>query len=321
MHTRAHERDVARMRVGISVGTTFRTDGPRGHREGPLEVLSQAQAANRAGLDSLTLGDHHATGPAGYVQNVPMLGRILADWPDRPVGCLFLVPLWHPVLMAEQIGTLAAMSSAPFIVQAGLGGGAGQFRAMGAELTQRGTRFEEGLLTVQALLRGDSVDSDLWDVHGARVAPLPPAGVEWWIGGGVPKAIERAARLGDCWYGNADLTPDTARRDMEIYRGACARADRTPVRIPIRKDVFIAEDRADAERVGDALIAAGYRGFDRQAVAYGDPDSVAEQLSVFGTLGFTDIIIRTMSPLPPPMGSDAAARSVELAAEVRARLA
>jgi alkanesulfonate monooxygenase SsuD/methylene tetrahydromethanopterin reductase-like flavin-dependent oxidoreductase (luciferase family) len=309
------------MRVGISVGTAFSTDGPRGQREGPLEVLSQSQAANRAGLDSLTLGDHHATGPAGYVQNVPMLGRILAEWTDRPVGCLFLVPLWHPVLMAEQIGTLAAMSSGPFIVQVGIGGGGDQFRAMGAELQQRSARLEEGLRVVQALLRGESVDSDLWGMRGAQVAPLPPDGVEWWIGGGVRKAIDRAARLGDCWYGNADLTPDTARRDIEIYREACARSGRTPVRVPIRKDVFIAEDRVEAEKVGNALVAGGYRGFDRGAVAYGDPDSVAEQLSAFGALGFTDIIIRTMSPLPSRMGAHAAARSVELAAEVRSRLA
>ena len=69
------------------------------------------------------------------------------------------------------------------------------------------------------------------------------------------------------------------------------------------------------------LVARGYRGFDRRAVAYGDPESVAEQLSVFGEQGFTDIIIRTMAPLPPDLGADAAARSVELAAEVRSRLA
>jgi alkanesulfonate monooxygenase SsuD/methylene tetrahydromethanopterin reductase-like flavin-dependent oxidoreductase (luciferase family) len=223
--------------------------------------------------------------------------------------------------MAEQIGTLAAMSSGPFMVQAGLGGGTDQFRAMGAQLSQRGARFEEGVLVVQALLRGESVDSRLWDIHGAEVAPLPPDGVEWWIGGGAPKAIERAARFGDCWYGNADLTPHTAGRDIDIYREACARSGRTPVRIPIRKDVFIAEDQAEAEKVGNALVAGGYRRFDRQAVAYGDPDSVAEQLSVFGALGFTDIIIRTMSPLPDRMGDDAAARSVELAADVRSRLA
>src|SRR5277367_3584865 len=144
------------MRVGISVGTAFSTAGPRGQREGPLEVLSQAQAAHRARLDSLTLGDHHATGPGGYVQNVPMLGRLLAEWTDRPAGCLFLVPLWNPVLMAEQIGTLAAMSSGPFIIQTGLGGGEAQFRSMGADLDQRASRLEEGILVVQALLRGES---------------------------------------------------------------------------------------------------------------------------------------------------------------------
>ncbi len=308
------------MRVGISIGTAFATDGPGGHRDGPVSVLAQARAANRAALDTLTLGDHHSTGPGGYVQNVPMLGRILAEWTTGPIGCLFLVPLWHPVLMAEQIGTLAAMSPGPFIVQTGLGGGAGQFRAMGADLGQRATRFEEGVLVVQALLRGEAVDSVPFAIEGARIAPLPPVGAEWWIGGGVPKAIDRAARLGDCWYGNADLTPLTAARDIEIYREACGRHGRQPVRIPIRKDVFIADSQTEAERAGNALVAGGYRGFDREAVAFGDPASVADQLSVFGDLGFTDIIIRTMSPLPSDVGPHAASRSVELAGEVRSLL-
>jgi alkanesulfonate monooxygenase SsuD/methylene tetrahydromethanopterin reductase-like flavin-dependent oxidoreductase (luciferase family) len=308
-------------RVGISIGTAFSTDGPDGQRSGPLAVLEQARAADRAGLDTLTLGDHHATGPAGYVQNVPMLGRILAEWTTRPIGCLFLVPLWHPVLMAEQIGTLAALSSGPFIVQTGLGGGAAQFKAMGAEMGQRAATLEEGIPVVQALLRGETVDSRLFSIGGARIAPLPPEGTEWWVGGGVPKAIDRAARLGDCWYGNADLTPETAARDIGIYREACARHGRRPVRIPIRKDVFIAESRSEAERTGNALVDGGYRGFDRDAVAFGDPAAVAEQLSVFGDLGFTDIIIRTMSPLPPEAGPDPATRSVELAGEVRSLLA
>jgi alkanesulfonate monooxygenase SsuD/methylene tetrahydromethanopterin reductase-like flavin-dependent oxidoreductase (luciferase family) len=309
------------IRLGISVGTSFSTDGPDGPRHGPRTVLDQVRAAHRAGLDSLTLGDHHATGPAGYTQNVPMLGRALAEWADRPAGCLFLVPLWHPVLMAEQIGTLATMASGPFIVQTGLGGGTEQFRAMGADLGRRASRLEEGIHVVQALLRGETVDSEPWAVSGARIAPVPPEGVEWWIGAGAPRGIDRAARLGDCWYGNADLTPDTAARDIGIYREACAHHDRRPARIPIRKDVFITERRDEAERVGDALIADGYRGFEREAVAYGDPEGVAEQLARFGDLGFTDVIIRTMGPLPTELGPDAAARSVELAGQVRSLLA
>jgi len=300
------------MRIGISIGTTFQVDDPR---EGPRSVLEQARAAARAGLDTLSLGDHHSTGPVSYVQNVPMLGRLLAEWDSRPAGCLFLVPLWHPVLMAEQIGTLAAMASGPFIIQTGLGGGAPQFAAMGARMADRRRLLDEGIAVVGALLRGEAADSEAWGISGARVAPLPPHGVEWWVGAGAPVALERAARVGDCWYANADLTAARAAEAMAVYREACADHGRRPTRIPIRKDVFIAESAAEAEGVGDALMSAGYRGFERGAVAYGDPQGVAEQLAVFGQIGFTDVVIRIM---PAPL--DATIRSVELAGEVRSLL-
>jgi alkanesulfonate monooxygenase SsuD/methylene tetrahydromethanopterin reductase-like flavin-dependent oxidoreductase (luciferase family) len=300
------------MRVGISFGTTFGFDD---HRAGPRSVVEQARAAARAGLDTISVGDHHASGPTSYLQNVPMMGRVLAEWDDRPAGCLFLVPLWHPVLMAEQIGTLAAIAAGPFIVQTGLGGGSGQFRAMGALLSERGRLLEAGIVAVQALLNAETVTSEIWGFEDARIAPLPPQGAEWWIGGGAPAAIDRAARLGDCWYGNADLTPTAAAANIAVYREACARHGREPVRVPIRKDVFVAETAAEAEKLGGQLMDAGYRGFERDAVAYGDPDGVAEQLAVFGELGFTDIIIRIM-----PAAQDATVRSVELAGQVRARL-
>ena len=300
------------MRIGISIGTAY----SGGHQQaGPRSVIEQARAASRAGLDTLSVGDHHATGPGPYLQNVPMLGRLLAEWDDRPAGCLFLVPLWHPVLMAEQIGTLASIAAGPFIIQTGLGGGSGQFRAMGAALSDRGPALEEGIRVAQALLRGETVDSARWGVEGARIAPVPAHGTEWWVGAGAPRAIDRAARLGDCWYGNADLTPATAKEALSRYREACARHDRVPVRLPIRKDVFVAESAAEAEKVGDALMDAGYRGFDRAAVAYGDPDGVAEQLAPYAEMGFTDIIIRTMTAPP-----EAAVRSVELTGEVRNRI-
>jgi alkanesulfonate monooxygenase SsuD/methylene tetrahydromethanopterin reductase-like flavin-dependent oxidoreductase (luciferase family) len=76
-------------------------------------------------------------------------------WDQRPVGCLFLVPLWHPVLMAEQIGTLAAIAAAPFIIQAGAGDGQAQFAAMGKDLPDRAARTERGIRLVKALLDGE----------------------------------------------------------------------------------------------------------------------------------------------------------------------
>ena len=32
------------------------------------------------------------------------------------LGALFLLPLWHPVLLAEQLGTLASIAQGPFVM-------------------------------------------------------------------------------------------------------------------------------------------------------------------------------------------------------------
>ena len=90
----------------------------------------------------------------------------------RPSGRLsFLVPLLgHPVLMAEQIGTLADIAAGPFIIQTGLGGGSAQFQAMGVPRVGRASRLEEGITLVRGLLRGETVSSTLFGFEGARAA-------------------------------------------------------------------------------------------------------------------------------------------------------
>lgn len=77
-------------------------------RLGARWILERARAARQAGLDSLFVGDQHVTSYP-YYQNSPILGRLLAEWGDRPVGALYLLPLWHPVLVAGQVATLAAL--------------------------------------------------------------------------------------------------------------------------------------------------------------------------------------------------------------------
>src|SRR5258708_26205314 len=119
------------MRVGISLTSNY----PVGTdpRQGARWMIDRAAAARRGGLDSLFIGDQHASATP-YYQNTPMLGRLLAEWGEAPAGCLFLLPLWHPVLVAEQIGTLAAIAQAPFITQCGLGYGEAPVAAMGASI-------------------------------------------------------------------------------------------------------------------------------------------------------------------------------------------
>ena len=48
-------------------------------RQGARDMIARAAAAREADLDSLFVGDHHSTGPGSYYQNVPILGRLLAE--------------------------------------------------------------------------------------------------------------------------------------------------------------------------------------------------------------------------------------------------
>jgi alkanesulfonate monooxygenase SsuD/methylene tetrahydromethanopterin reductase-like flavin-dependent oxidoreductase (luciferase family) len=278
------------MRLGISVNSTYDTDA----RTAVAQMLERVAAADRAELDSLSFGDHHVQ--RGYVQNTPILARALAGWGDRPAGCLFLLPLWNPVLVAEQLVTLSAMMSGPFLLQAAIGGGDRQFAAMGADMAQRGRMIDESIRVVEGLLAGETVDSGLFGIEGAAVTPGPACPVEWWIAaGGAPVAIRRAARLGTAWYGPPGANAEPAARMISLYREACAEFGRTP-RAIIRRDVLITDDERTAKRLGDETIERGYRGVGAGQVSYGTVEQVTEELMAFADIGFDELIIRCMSP-------------------------
>jgi alkanesulfonate monooxygenase SsuD/methylene tetrahydromethanopterin reductase-like flavin-dependent oxidoreductase (luciferase family) len=293
------------MRIGVSLRSSYPTDA----RTGARWMIERARAAREAGLVSLFVGDHHATGPGTYYQNVPILARLLAEWGDRPAGALFLLPLWHPVLAAEQIGTLASISAGRFVMQTAVGGGEEQFDAMGVALNERARRFEDGLVTVRALLAGE-------EVGGVRVAPITPEPLEVWIGATAERAIDRAARLGDGWLGNADGVPDAARTQVQRYLERCAAHGRTPTAVALRRDVHVGADAEDAENIAGPIVRGGYRGFDPDAFVYGSAEQVAEQFRAYGEMGYTDLIVRQLASEQ----ADALA-SIERLAEVRSQLA
>jgi alkanesulfonate monooxygenase SsuD/methylene tetrahydromethanopterin reductase-like flavin-dependent oxidoreductase (luciferase family) len=256
-------------------------------REGAGWLIERARAAAGAGLDSLFVGDHHAV-PVPYYQNVPILGRLLAEWDTRPAGALFLLPLWHPVLLAEQIGTLASIAQGPFIMQCAIGGGEDQFRAMGASLRQRPSTFEHTLNVVRRLCAGEEVD-------GTRIAPIPPEPIDVWIGAAAPAAIDRAARLGDAFLIGPEATPSDVQALITIYREACARHGRNASRIAVRRDVHVGANDADTARVAGPVLDRGYRGFDPAAPVTGDVVQVIDAFVELAEMGCTDVIVRHLA--------------------------
>ena len=300
------------MQLGVSLTSAHPGVEPA---EGARIMIERARTAREAELDSLSLGDRHSM-PIPYYQAVPMIGRLTAEWDRRPIGCLFLLPLWNPVLVAELVGTLACLTDQPFIVQTGVGSGAGQFAAMGAETSRRGADLDESIRVIQALLAGETVSSERFGLTGAVVNPRPPHEVDWWIGAGSPRPLGRVARVGNAWYAGPDVTPATAPALLDLYHVACRHHARVP-RAIVRKDVVVLRDGGRARRLGDDLIAAGYRGLDRDAVVCGGVDEVVEELLPYRRLGFEQVVVRTMMGI-----SDGdALETLELCGAVREQLA
>lgn len=280
------------MRVGVSLRSGYGDVDPRA---GARWMVERARAARDAGLDSLFVGDHHVTGSA-YYQNSPILGRLLAEWGDAPAGALYLLPLWHPVLVAEQVATLAAIAEGPFVLQTGLGDGAGQFGGMSADLRRRPSRLEAALGIVRRLLAGEEVSaSGPWHIEGARIGPVPAHPVDVWVGAGAPPALDRAARLGDAWLAGPYATTAELAGQVDRYRRACAAHGRAPSVMAVRRDVHVGRDDADARRVAEPVIAAGYRGLRPEVLVVGGPERVAEELGALAALGFTDVLVRNLA--------------------------
>jgi alkanesulfonate monooxygenase SsuD/methylene tetrahydromethanopterin reductase-like flavin-dependent oxidoreductase (luciferase family) len=279
------------MRIGISVNSAY---PPGDVRAGAHSMVERARAARDAQLDSLFVGDHHVTATP-YYQNSPILGRMLAEWNANPAGALYLLPLWNPVVLAEQVGTLAAIMQGRFVLQCSLGGDRRQSRGVGVDPARRVGMFEASLDLMRRLWAGETVTSSrYWQIEGARIAPVPAEPVEVWIGAVAPVAIERTARLADGWLAAPALTLEQAIAGVDGYRSACARAGRTPSAVAIRKDVYVGASAEEARAVVAPYLERGYRGFDPASLVYGSVEQVAEQLAAYGEAGYTDVIVRNL---------------------------
>ncbi len=258
-------------------------------------LMEVAAAARAAGLDALVTGDSHSMNPAyaATFSPVPTIARLMSVTGSMAVGVVLLAPFYHPLLLAEQIGTLAAFAAGPLILTFVLGGRPQQFQAFGMEERSRVGRLEEVVTLTRALLAGERVShrGRYYTLEGATISPLPRVPVEIWVGGTVPAAAERAARLGDAWLTGQNATDEEVRQQLDVYRNAAASAGKQP-RPVLRRDIYVGESDDHARAVVGAILAEGYRGTGMDQLLVGSGPTVAEQLSRYRDLGFGDVMVR-----------------------------
>ena len=293
------------MQIGLSVTSAHPREQPA---TGARFIIERAAAARAAGFDSFSIGDHHATGRP-YMQNVPMLARCLAELGDMPVIPLFLLPLWHPVLLAEQLGTLAAIAQGPLDCILAVGDDNAQFAPFNVPLNQRRDRMEEALPLLRRLLTEEHVSHDgwLWQLDDVTISPRPQRPPHFWIGATARVGVQRAGRVGDAWLA-APGTPEAVLRDrMAHFRETADARDRlaSVPTFPIRRDVFIGASDAEAQAIAAPVLERGYRGFDPGVLIVGGPETAIARLRELEEMGFDHTLIRFL-----PVGQDAILESI-----------
>ena len=258
-------------------------------------LLEVAAAARDAGLDCLLTGDNHGV-PAPYANcfaPIPTAARLCAVTGSMALGVVLLAPFYHPVLLAEQLGTLAAFASAPLVVTLANGGNAGAFSAFGLTLGDRASRLEELITVLRPLLAGErtSFRGRHFALDGVMVSPRPRVPVEIWIAGTVPAAVARAGRLGDGWLTGQNATRGQLVEQLDVYREAAARAGRAAQPV-LRRDIFVGESDSEAEAVVAGILAEGYRGTGMDELLVGSPATVVEKLRDYQKLGFDFVMFR-----------------------------
>jgi len=249
-------------------------------------------AAEQAGFDFVSL-THHAFSPecetsAPFV----ILGAIAARTTTlRLATVVYVLPLYHPVAVAEQVATLDMISNGRVILGIGIGYRDYEYQGFGLDPRQRGSRADECLSIIRSGWETGRFNhqgqhftvSDLPAVPMPVQKPHPPI----WVGGLSEPALKRAARLGDGWISdNMMMLADTAAL-ADRYRGFCAQEQRPPL-VCVTRNAWVAATREEVQRdwYGSAVDfhlryrKAGYVTPDPEGIydrlERGDPVSLAE---------------------------------------------
>jgi alkanesulfonate monooxygenase SsuD/methylene tetrahydromethanopterin reductase-like flavin-dependent oxidoreductase (luciferase family) len=120
------------------------------------EVTAEAQLAEASGFDSCFFGEHHQ-GHDGFLSSPLIMATAVAPRTTRlRVGTsVILLPLHHPVHVAEDLITLDLVSKGRSIVEVGIGYQPVDFRAFSVPMEDRAGRFEESIEIRRLCWAGD----------------------------------------------------------------------------------------------------------------------------------------------------------------------
>jgi probable F420-dependent oxidoreductase len=245
---------------------------------GPAKLADVVDRLEALGVDSLWFSE------LVYSEGVdPFVGMAyaLARTQKLKVGTSVVVlPGRHPVLVAKQLASLAALAPRRVLPVFGLRSAIPAEREIFVVPDgQRAAVFDESLRLLRSSLESDaSFSGDYFSVTSPAVAPRPDKPLDIWLGGAAPAGFRRIGRLADGWLGSF-LTPAEARQGREQIEEAAAEAGRVIEPDHFGINLAVSEHELPAELISavrrrrpdvdpEELVASGWPSLHRRIDEY-----------------------------------------------------
>ncbi len=168
------------------------------------QALEHIALAEKWGYDSVWLSEHHFVDDGYSSGLLPIAAAIAARTERLTIGTnVLLLPLHHPLRLAEDGATVDILSNGRFVLGVGAGYRRGEFEGYRISMRERAGRMDEGLEILRRAWTGEpfAFEGTYYHVPRLRITPPPVQQPRppIMVGGFSAAALARAARLGDGW--------------------------------------------------------------------------------------------------------------------------
>jgi probable F420-dependent oxidoreductase len=181
----------------------------------------------------------------------------------RFVTFVIKLPIRHPVLVAKQASSVAAMTNNRFALGVGTSPWPEDYELVDVPWENRGRRMDECIDVIRGLTSPGWFEyhGRVFDVPSIQMTPVPTQPIPVLIGGHGEPALKRAAKIGDGWMhggGNPEDLPGLMARLNEL-REESGRAD-APFEVHvISADAYSLDGLHRLEEQGVTDVMVGFR--------------------------------------------------------------
>ena len=264
------------MNLGLMMECDYREGSTQ--QEAFQEAFAQAEAAEKLGLDGVWLAERHFAAPRGpldaqgagipSIVSVPLImaSAIAARTQTVRIGvAVNVLPLCHPIRMAEEVATVDHISQGRFDFGVGRSGFARAYEGYGIPYSESQERFQESLDIILKAWTNDrfSHQGEYYTFDNVCVVPKPfqTPHPPIRIAATTRETFPRMGRMGhQIFVGLRGMDRPEVAAQLKVYRDAWREAGHpgegdVVLRIPI----YVAETEEKARSVPEESTMSSYR--------------------------------------------------------------